>query len=189
MEWGKTLLFLCVCDLSIYMSLAYQFCIIMDWVSLCLKHSIPNCTLLGCHMAVLLMSFSSPTVLATFLLFHRCPPFPFRYLQNISLTFTVQAVLLKVPSNVSSVVTYLPSPCLAYLSPPILSLSSTCPTLAPLPRPERKGRIALKSEHSRVRAAEPTSRLSGGAWRTLHRTIFTVSPFHFHPFLQNHYHF
>lgn len=136
-------------------------------------------------MAVLLMSFSSPTVLATFLLFHRCPPFPFRYLQNISLTFSVQAVLLKVPSNVSSVVTYLPSPCLAYLSPPILSLSSTCPTLAPLPRPERKGRIALKSEHSRVRAAEPTSRLSGGAWRTLHRAIFTVSPFHFHPILQN----
>ena len=122
------------------------------------------------------MSFSSPTVLATFLLFHSCPLFPFRYLQNISLTLSAQAVLPKVPSNVSSVVTYLPSPCLAYLSPPILSLSSTCPILAPLPRPERKRRIALKPEPSPARAAEPTSRLSGGPWRTLHRAIFTVSP-------------
>ena len=118
-------------------------------------------------MPVLLMSFSSPTVLATFLLFHSCPLFPFRYLQSISLTFSAQAVLPKVPSNVSSVVTYLPSPCLAYLSPPILSLSSTCPTLAPLPRPERKRRIALKPEPS------PASR---GPWRTLHRALFTVSP-------------
>lgn len=46
MEWGKTLFF--VCDLSIYMILTCQFCLIIDWVRLCLKCSIPNCTLLGC---------------------------------------------------------------------------------------------------------------------------------------------
>ena len=43
---------------------------------------------------------------------------------SISLTFTNQVVLPRVPSNASSVIVYLLSPCLAYLSPPRLSLSS-----------------------------------------------------------------
>ena len=115
-------------------------------------------------MPVLLMSFSSPTVLATLLLFHLCPPFPFRYLQNISLTFSAQAVLPKVPSNVSSVVTYLPSPRLVYLSPPILSLSSTCPTLAPL---AQTGKEASNRSQARTFPGEGCRAHFPAQWRSL----------------------
>nr|XP_020759791.1 uncharacterized protein LOC110144244 [Odocoileus virginianus texanus] len=84
-------------------------------------------------MPVLLMSFSSPTVLATFLLFHSFPLFPFRYLQNISLTFSAQAVL---PTSVLSSLT-----CLHLASPTYHLLY--CHSHLPVPHwphcPDRKG--------------------------------------------------
>lgn len=75
-------------------------------------------------MPVLLMSFSSPTVLALFLLFHSCPLFPFRYLQVFP---SLSSPRLSSPGSlltpVLSSFTYFHL-CLAYLSPPRLSPSS-----------------------------------------------------------------
>lgn len=93
-------------------------------------------------MAVLLMSLVPQPSPATFLLFHRCPPFPFRYLQNISLTFTVQAVLLKCFVVVYSI------------DARLLITSNTVtliylPHTGPTAQTGKEGSNRLKSEHSR----------------------------------------
>ena len=134
-----------------------------------------------CHTPVLLMSFSSPTVLALFLLFHSCPLFPFRYLQvfpSLSLTRLSSPGSLLTPVLSSFTYFHLASPtyhlldCHSHLLPG---------RLTPLPRPERKRRIAVKLEHSRLRGfrahspAQPRS-LKNASWRSLHGHPLPFSP-------------